>query len=140
MFYLDTSLVVSLITNEPHSPDAYRWLSAHVSDELAISLWVTTEVSSALSMKLRTRQIDSTARSEAASAYAALVARSFRVLPVSATAFTVAGHYSDRHELALRGPDALHLAIAAEHGAEICTMDRALARAATAFGLPVHLI
>ncbi|MCE3290313.1 MAG: twitching motility protein PilT [Caulobacter sp.] len=140
MFYLDTSLIVSLITNEAHTPDARGWLSNHLTDELAISLWVTTEVSSALSMKLRTGQIDAAERGQAASAYAALVAGSLLNLPISTTAFTVAARYSDREDLGLRGPDALHLAIAAEHGAELCTMDRPLARAALALGLPVHLI
>ena len=58
MFYLDTSVLVASFFNEPNSTRARSWLNDNRSSQLAISDWVTTEFSSALSVKLRNRQID----------------------------------------------------------------------------------
>ena len=41
-----------------------------------------------------------------------------------------------RHELKLRAPDAIHIAAAHRLGATLVTLDRGMARAATALGLP----
>jgi len=49
-------------------------------------------------------------------------------LPVESDDFRTAALFCDQHALGLRAGDALHLAIAARHGAELCTLDRQLAQ------------
>jgi len=52
--------------------------------------------------------------------------------------FRAAARFCDQSELNLRAGDALHLAICANHGASLCTLDRRLAEAAPARGAAVR--
>ena len=53
MIYCDTSLIVTAITAEAQTGTAQRWLAEHEMSGLCASLWVETEVASALSQKQR---------------------------------------------------------------------------------------
>ena len=135
ILYLDTSLLIAALTNEPATPRMQDWLGEQNPDDLAISGWVTAEFSSALSLKLRTGQIEAAHRAAALAMFARLSAESLSVLSISALEFHTAARFADRHDLGLRAGDALHLAICADHGATMCTLDRPLARAGDALGL-----
>ena len=65
MVYLDTSLLFAVLTNEAETERLQCWLGQQPTKDLAVSDWVATEFSSALSIKLRTGQIRIVDRAEA---------------------------------------------------------------------------
>ena len=138
--YLDTSLLVAAYTTEARTPSLQTWLGEQAADELAISEWVATEFSAALSIKLRTGQLDSATRADALMLFARFCAETVSMLPVSALHFRIAARFADQHVLGLRAPDALHLAICADHGATLYTLDRRLADAGPVLGFPSILL
>ena len=140
MLYLDTSLLVAAFTHEVQTDRIQAWLKDQTQDELVISDWVTTEFSSALSIKLRTRQIAVEHRARALVLFTRIYADGLTVLPVSRTNFRTAAGFADHHHLSLRASDALHLAICADTGATLCTLDRRLAEAGAALGVPTLLL
>jgi len=69
---------------------------------LAISDWVTTEFSAALSIKVRMGAIDAIERAEVLSAFEGLAALSLRVLPVESAQFRLAARLANQSALGLR--------------------------------------
>jgi predicted nucleic acid-binding protein len=134
MSYIDTSVLISALTRETATEHAQEWLAAQESD-LYISDWTITEFSSALSTKLRTRQISISERNTALAAFNHLMGSSFEILPVSPGHFRTAARFCERSELGLRAGDALHVAVAMEHGTQIVTFDRRLAEAGNLLGV-----
>jgi predicted nucleic acid-binding protein len=140
MLYLDTSLLVAALTNEAETQRMQSWLNQQQADELGISDWVATEFSSALSIKLRTRQIEAVHRVEALAMFTRLATDSFTVVPVSRLQFRSAARFVEQHMLGLRAGDALHLAVCADHGATLCTLDQRLSDAGSALGVKAMLL
>lgn len=140
MHYLDTSVIVASLTNEAASGIARSWLTAQSAGSLFLSDWVVTEVSSALSMKIRTGALPAERRSTKLAYFKKTVGESFTLLPVTSSHFHTAALLADQHQLGLRAGDALHLAIASDVGACLCTLDRRLAAAGTEIGASVLLL
>jgi len=140
MLYLDTSLLVAALTNEAETGRIQSWLSQQTEDDLAISDWVVTEFSSALSIKLRAGRIEPAHGAESLAVFTRLTTESFAVVPASRLQFRAAARLANQHALGLRAGDALHLAICADHGATLCTLDRRLDDAGSARGIKTMLL
>ena len=138
--YVDTSVLVAALTNERETARMQNWLAAQTNGDLVVSEWVATEFSAALSIKLRTGQIEAGHRADALAMFAQLRANNFGTLPVSALEFRTAATYADQHALCLCAGDALHLAICASYGAKLCTLDRRLSQAGPSLGVQTALL
>ncbi len=115
MLYIDTSVLVSALTNE-------------------------AEFASAVSIKLRTGGLRAQDRAAALSTFTRLSAESLQVLQVTREDFRAAARYADQSQINVRAGDALHLAICANHGASLCTLDRRLGKAASQVGVESVLL
>ncbi len=138
--YLDTSLLVAAMTNEPRTGEIQEWLASQSPEELVISDWVITEFSGALSIKVRARRLTRAERADALATFTSLTEESFSVLAVSRPEFRAAARLADQHATGLRSGDALHLAIAANHGLRLGTLDQGLVEAAEALGISALLL
>jgi uncharacterized protein len=96
MRYVDTSLLVAALLNEKSTAVAQRWLGGQPAGELAISDWVITEFPAALSMKLRTGELEPPQRNEVLAFFIRLTEASFHVLPVSRRDFQTAARFADQ--------------------------------------------
>jgi uncharacterized protein len=140
MVYLDTSTLVALLTREPAADRVLAWLRQQGSTTLHISGWTLTEFSSALSLKLRTGQLDVSQKTQALAAFNQLVTRSLVILPISSSDYHAAARLCDRTELGLRAGDSLHIAIAVSNGLTVATLDNVMATACSTIAHPVIAI
>ncbi|SEG61517.1 Predicted nucleic acid-binding protein, contains PIN domain [Bosea lathyri] len=138
--YIDTSVLVSALTEEAETTRTQQWLHDQEPDTLLISEWVASEFSAALSIKVRNRKIEADMRDRALTAFRRLSAEVFEVLPVRSLHFQRSAHFADQDALGLRAGDALHLAIASDCEALLCTLDRRLAEAGLRLGLKTQLL
>ncbi|MGE5269635.1 MAG: type II toxin-antitoxin system VapC family toxin [Thiohalocapsa sp.] len=140
MLYLDTSLLVAALTNEANTERIQQWLGGQDPDTLAISEWVATEFSAALSIKLRVGDLPLSARDDALAAFERLRGENLTVLPISGLHFRLAAHLADQHALGLRAGDALHLAVCLDYRALLNTLDRRLAEAGAPLGVATAIL
>ncbi len=99
-----------------------------------------TEFAAALSVKTRTAAIGEPVRAMIAEQFETLRQQALRTVPVSSSHFHLAARFAGRSQLGLRAGDALHVAIAAETDAAICTTDRRLATVAADLGVATELV
>jgi uncharacterized protein len=133
--YLDASVAVSLITLESRTDTLRIWMSGIDPDTMFISPWVTAEVASALSIKVRTKAIDMLQRAQAQASWGKLCDAIFETVPVTAATFETAAQFCANPAINLRAPDALHLAIARHTSLTIATLDRDMLTAASQLGI-----
>ena len=139
-FYLDTSVIVATLTPEDASPRVRQWLERRRDAALNISEWVGTEVSAALSIKVRNRDLTEQAQAIALSAFAVMRSDNFVLLPIDASAFRRAANLADRSQFGLRSGDALHLAIVEPTAMPLVTLDKRLAKAGHGLGIATLLL
>ncbi|MHB8893974.1 MAG: type II toxin-antitoxin system VapC family toxin [Candidatus Geothermincolia bacterium] len=135
MIYVDTSVIVALLTTEPKTQDVTAWY-AGLRDTPSCSDWLLTEFSSALSIKLRAGQINEANAKRVRKEFTVLAEGGLRIVPVSRGAFGHAAEIVKLHGHGLRAGDALHLAVALELGAShTATLDGTLAANAKRNGM-----
>lgn len=138
MFYLDTSFVAPLVIAENSSNAVEAWVLKVDPGELATSLWTRVELSSLVSRKVRMGELSDTNAREVRREFERLLGESFKMLAPTAADFATATQYLEAPKTGLRAGDALHLAIAANHGAsKILTLDQGFLAAGKVLKLPV---
>ncbi|HTV68641.1 MAG TPA: type II toxin-antitoxin system VapC family toxin [Rhizobiaceae bacterium] len=140
MIYVDTSVMVAAIIPEQASERVRGWLEKQSADDLSVSDWTVTEFSSALSIKMRSGRLAIDDRNTVLEAFSRIVEESFERFRVERADFTAAARFAERHDLGLRAGDALHVAIAIANGTRLATLDKTLAKAATAAGVNCILL
>ncbi len=140
-FYLDTCLLVSLAFGDVGFPALELWLEQAQSSSLWISQLVILELSDVLARSQRRGD-----RSAGQVAGMHLMLSEFAkerlgLLEPRSPDFERACEWvKDSRSPALRGADALHLAIAQSHNLELITADQALVQAAQARGIPCLML
>lgn len=138
--YVDTSVLVPLFLNEPHSAAVAAWY-ARETRELVAATWCIPEFASALGIKRRTGAIDAEQAQAAWARFERMAASDLRLLPVEPAHFHRAAELVLDAASSLRAGDALHLACAEAAGAQsMATLDEVLGRNAQALNIkPVAL-
>ena len=140
-FYLDTCLLVSLAFGDGGFSALEIWLEQAQSSSLWISQLVILELSDVLARSQRRGD-----RSAGQVAGMHLMLSEFAkerlgLLEPRSPDFERACEWvKDSRSPALRGADALHLAIAQSHNLELITADQALVQAAQARGIPCLML
>ena len=137
MRYFDTGFLVPLILPEATSDPIARFFEDLPAEDLAVSHWTRVEFASMLAREVRMGKLDAVAAREAGSRFEAMIEESFIVLLPDCGDFDRAREWLCRFETGLRAGDALHLAMASNHGAAaIHCLDKVMISAGTALGLP----
>lgn len=138
MFYLDASVAVAAIAREDRSERIWQWLEDHADVPILCSGWTATEVSSALSIKVRTGAYTLENRLAAWNDWRRFRQASLAEIDIAPSHFEAAAAFCARADLGLRAGDALHLAIAQSGALTLLTLDRTMAEAALQLGIPVE--
>lgn len=132
--YLDTSVVIALLTNDTQTSRAETYLQANPA-ELVVSDLGAAEFASAMARRVCTGELG---KSEARAAFILLdnwSIHAFRRVDTTTTDIKLAENFLRRLDLTLRTADAIHLAIAYRLGVALVTFDNKMATAAPALGI-----
>jgi uncharacterized protein len=135
MIYLDTSVVVALLTPEESSSRALDWF-AQSHEPLISSDWLITETHSALGMKQRHHGLSAEARLAAGEQFERLLQGCVELRSLDRGRFRQAAELLQDPALGLRAGDALHLAVALHSRCtQLASFDIRMQQAATVLGL-----
>jgi len=139
MVYVDTSVLIALILNEPKSTEVLNWYES-CKEELVSAVWCVTEFSSALGIKQRTQQITESQAQKAWEAFDHLCSNDLNLLPLEPKIFFKAAELALKYQSALRAGDSLHLSAAlATPSKKIATLDEVMAKNAKALKFRLSL-
>jgi predicted nucleic acid-binding protein len=126
MLYGDTSVLVTLLTNEPKTADVTKWY-VHCNQELASSHWCMTEFASALCLKQRSGQLSVEQAEASWDKFERLCQHDLKLLPDAALDYYHGALFAKDAKKAVRAGDALHLACALSNKASaMVSLDLAL--------------
>ena len=134
--YLDTSLLVSVFLIDVHSKRAQGFV-AGLSAAPTISSWTIAEFSSAVAARLRAKSVTDREAAEALALFDRWVNGVSSVAVVTDDDIRASAFMVRRPNIALKTPDALHIAICRRLGRQLATIDAQMALAATALGVAV---
>lgn len=133
--YLDASILVALVKNEPTRPLIAKRIDPDETDLLVSDLCVA-ESSAALAARGRASKLDTQSISNDFARLDDWVASFAQAVQIDPTDLIVANQMVRSPGVVLRTPDATHIAAADRFGARILTLDRGMVRAAAALGVP----
>lgn len=138
MVYLDTSFIAPLVIAEDSSDAVEAYVLKLKPREVTTSLWTQVELASLVSRKLRMGEFSGAEADAVRAEFDRVLSESFELLLPKAPDFATAARYLETPGTGLRAGDALHLAIAVNHGArQILTLDMGLIDAGRQMTLPV---
>lgn len=141
MIYLDTSFLTPLFREEAASAKVADFLSRQAVGALAVSKWAAVEFASLTSRDVRMGALTADQGRRLIAEFDSLVSASLVVLIPSGNDFDLAQEYVANFATQLRGPDALHLAVAHNNGVEfIATMDDGMLSAAKKLKIPARQV
>jgi predicted nucleic acid-binding protein len=135
--YLDATVMLPIVIKEPASAAVDAFMST-VQQQLSVSDFAAAEVASALSRLVRTGRLQATDGAARLSDFDVWRTAMTKPAEIHAVDVRLAAAYVRRFELALRAPDALHLAVARRLDIPLVTRDRRLATAARELGVAVE--
>jgi uncharacterized protein len=133
--YLDTNIIVCLFRPEPLSGLVERWLRQS-NEDIVISDFGAAEFSAVVSRDVRMGTIDAVWGRTVLGDFDSWRASGARVTGVTPRDIALAETIVHKFETKLGVPDALHLAIAANAGLPVATLDRRMIDAARMQGQP----
>lgn len=127
-FYLDTSYLISVLSDETNSDDARNWLKS-VTQSMILSDLAALEFAASVSRFLRTRRLDEDGAALFLERFDEFRSACESHVP-QRSEYTLAEDLVRDFATKLAAPDALHLASAIKLGATLVTFDQRLAEAA----------
>lgn len=141
MIYLDTSFLTPLFREEAASAKVADFLSRQAAGTLAVSKWASVEFASLTSRDVRMGTLTASQGRKLIAEFDSIVAISLVLLIPGAKAFDLAREYVAHFSTQLRGPDALHLAVAHSNGVEfVATLDSGMLAAAKKLKIPAKRV
>jgi predicted nucleic acid-binding protein len=126
LIYVDTSVLVALLTNESTASIIQQWYAEDDNQVFVTADWTLTEFSSAVSLKQRTGQLTSRQVNTIHKIFDDFLDGGIRLAEVSRIAYRNSAKLIQNMQ-GLRAGDALHLAVAIELDVkEFATLDKLL--------------
>lgn len=131
MLYFDTSFLAPLILEEATSTKIEAFFAKLPLGELYVSHWTRVEFASLIAREVRMGGLAESDALLAIAQFDELVTDSFQIVTPGIADYELAKDYIQHFATKLRAGDALHLAIASNHGAQtFYTLDEGLLNAA----------
>ena len=138
MLYVDTSVLAAYYCPEALSNQAQEIIQ---KNEPAISVLTEVELYSALSKKVRSKELEKGNAHRICSIFRVHVESGiYRRLFLEAPHYQLAGGWIEQMNMPLRTLDALHLALVVTHSIELVTADKNLAKSARLLGVQTHFL
>jgi len=139
MIYLDTSFLTPLFREEAASTKIANFLSKQAAGSLVVSKWMAVEFASLVSRDVRMGVLTAGQGRRLIAELDSMLSTSLVVLIPSGNDFDLAQEYATNFATQLRGPDALHLAVAHNNAVEfVATLDYRMLFAAKKLKIPAR--